>query len=193
MASLAEAYGVELTKQRIEIYEHALNDIPLSELEHAFESALKTCPRFPSVAEIRGQIQKAIERQDNFDAEKSWDDVRWTAREFWRGADLGIQPWCMESIPARYADRVEAKEFRGGFLIYPKPFDAHVDFAIRYVGGFDRIAQLADSEHDFVRRDFIQAYKRFSETSGYLAANREEAAQLMGILQKQLIEGEMTK
>jgi hypothetical protein len=50
---LAEAFQKELSPTNIETYQAQLGDIPADRLKIAFNSALKRCRRFPTIAEIR--------------------------------------------------------------------------------------------------------------------------------------------
>ncbi len=106
---------------------------------------------------------------DQFAAEKAWADLPLGS---WFGESL--LPTMCSTRPKNHKGRIQ--EYNGGFLVYPEPLDAATDYAVRIVGGFDRIANAGgDKELDFIRRDFLQAHKRYSETVGLIAPSREEA------------------
>lgn len=182
---MAEAFGVEVTRQRIEIYEQSLGDIPLPQLEAAFQSALKTCQRFPSIAEIRAQAAKQTAAEDQFEADKAWNDVKQMLRRHWFGE---LMPVMVFTKPENWQGRIQ--EHNGGFLLFPPPLDAATDYAIRLAGGFERIVSSdGTSEQDFIHRDFLANFKRHRETQGLLAPSREDAQKFLEKLQQKKIAG----
>lgn len=191
MTAFSEIYGKEITKERIQLYAGLLADVPVEELDVALRITAQECKNFPTIADIRGFIKKQVVAVEQFEAEKAWDFIRWAVHQFWN-ADSGILPHS-SSVPnpkwlQRYESELQVEQFRGGYLIKPKPFSANLDFAIRQVGGLARIWDLAANEHDFVRRDFIQAFMRFKETGGYLAPTRQEALAMMDRINEKLLE-----
>lgn len=179
MNKLAAAYGVEATEERQAVYLDALADLAIGELERAFRQCLNECKFFPAIAEIRAAVEKTYRVQDQFDAEKAWDWVKQIIRKHWFGEWMPV----MSHIkPEHYSGHVAV--CRGGYLLYPPAFDGITEYAIRQVGGIERIINATDENHDFIRRGFLEAFKRHRETGGYLAPSRLEATALLDKLRR---------
>jgi len=53
MARLGDAYGLTLKPARVAVYADAFASRPLVSVERAVRLAIESCPKFPSVAELR--------------------------------------------------------------------------------------------------------------------------------------------
>lgn len=194
-ASIYSLYGKTLKDypDKFDEFLECFKDVAPADVDYAFERtrAEYEGPEFPTPAEVMKRLRARQEEANSFEAEKAWADVRWVIGQFWYGSDLGLLPLYVSKqfeIVSNMKDRVVQTDWNGGFKILPKPFDARTDFAIRNVGGLQRIAEAGPKEHDFIRRDFINAHQRFSETAGYLAPSREEAKRIMDGLKKGIAE-----
>ena len=165
-------YGktLEQLPDRFEAFESALSDLEPASLEAAFRACLRTCTEFPTPANVRSQLANAEKHQDQFEAEKTWELVKQTLRRHWYGE---LMPVMVSKRPENYTGRIQ--EYGDGFLLHAPPFDAATDYAIRNVGGLERIATASGKEQDFIRRDFLTAVTRHRETLGLTAPSREEA------------------
>lgn len=172
-AQVFPMYGktLEQLPDRFDAFEAALSDLTPQELERGFRECLKTCREFPTPADVLGQIKATEKARDDFESEKAWANVQQILGRHWYGE---LMPVMSSKKPENWGGRVQ--EHNGGSLLWPAPFDAATDYAIRIAGGLDRIAKAnGDRELDFIRRDFLANHKRHKETAGLLAPSREEA------------------
>lgn len=177
----------ELTPEKIKAYALTLSDLPLDALERGLKKASEECTWFPTPAEIRKFGFAAITTQDNFEADKAWENVQQMLRRHWFGE---IYPVMSATKPENWTGRIE-DHGNGLYSIWPQPFDAATDYAIRLAGGLTRIVNASgDREMDFVRRDFLTNHKRHRETLGLIAPSREEARALLESLKPKQVTGE---
>jgi hypothetical protein len=176
MRKLAAAFSQDVTEEKLAVYADSLRDMSVGRLDLAMARCLKTCKFFPSIAEIRTAADGESETLQ-LEAEVAWKYVQWVTKTFWVTPDGNIQPISASREPQQL--QMESRPFRGGFLVYPKPFDAATDHAIANAGGLYRLSTLTFEEHDFVRRDFLKAHRYHGETLGLLAPSRHNAAVLV--------------
>lgn len=127
-------------------------------LDEAFKSARGNCKEFPTPYDVRQQIREKQKSEDLFGAEKAWDLAVRVSHKFWH-PDIGYYRDC-------------------------PVIDGPTEHAIRQIGGMRRLNSMLIDQQDFVRRDFIAAYKRHMDTGGYLAPSRMEAAKLLESLKR---------
>src|SRR5438128_6469091 len=72
LTSLAAAFGVEINETRIAIYVEALKDIADNRLEIAFQTCLKGCRFFPTIADIREAAIGSQKDRDDSEAQQAW-------------------------------------------------------------------------------------------------------------------------
>ena len=157
MSAYAEIYGKDVSKEKLEVYAMLLKDMPLNQLEGALAECAKNCQYFPTVADIRATISRRLQQADQFGAEKAWN-VFLSRFGAWH-PDTGLSSSA------------------------PKP-DPAGEYAERQIGSFVRFAASEIQHEAFIRKEFIDAYKRFHETGGMLAPSREEAARFLESLRK---------
>ncbi len=158
MTGFSEIYGREVTKEMIRLYSELLADISIETLEIALRLASQSCTRFPTVADIRGQVQKQVVAEDQMHAEMAWDLVQRILSKHWH-PDIG-------------------------FHSNPPEIDGPTEHALRQVGGYRRLNETPVDNLNFIRRDFLEAFKRYRETAGYLAPSRQEAAAFLDSLKR---------
>ena len=166
----------------------SLGDMSPDDLEGCFNEWRRTGKRFPVPADIRGILTAKEQQMDQYLAEKAWDHVRWMIQFFVYDPEGGFKPLCI-SKDNHISERVSAgsikEDFRGGYLLKPKPFDARTMYAIEQAGGLKRIYALPPgNEFDFCRKAFLQAHRYFAETSGLQFPGREEPKQVMDGLRR---------
>ena len=62
MVKLASAYpGTTLTELQIRVYARALFDVPVEQLRQVFVGIVRRCRRFPTIAEIRDELDGPVE------------------------------------------------------------------------------------------------------------------------------------
>lgn len=169
LAIFGENYQRELSPALANIWETHLGDIADDDLRDAFQRALLTCRFFPTLAEIRVCLEKPQQEQtalevekDTLDAEKGWE-------------------WLMKHIREWGADQTPS--FCGDKFTYPPELPGEVAYAVRQCGGYQYIATADASKVVFIRRDFIQHFRRHRETKGLLAPSRQEARALLNQVQ----------
>ncbi|KKN13442.1 hypothetical protein LCGC14_1006360 [marine sediment metagenome] len=167
MAIFGEAYGQEVSPERIAIYKAALiGEFTPEEFAGACQAALKICRFFPSIADIlavAGKQQKQIQEQeqarDELEAKKAWDWLQDYIAEWgaWRQRLMGDKKW-----------------------IYPPELPAAIAYAAGQCGGFYRVATATTENVHFIRRDFLASFHYYRETAALSAPSREEAKRLLG-------------
>lgn len=128
------------------MYLVGLGDLKQETLTNAFIRCLHECRFFPSIAEIR---KLATEPDDELSAEKAWQTF------------LRIFGCWHPDI---------------GFVIEPPKLDAAGEHAMRTIGGIRRFALTEIANENFIRKEFIEAYKYHRKTQGLLAPTQAEAA-----------------
>lgn len=155
-------YGKTLADfpERFDEFLEEFSDVDPDELDAAFRAARGACTQFPTPGDVRKQMRQQVAAGDQFDAEKAWDLVQKICAKHWH-PDIGLYA----SAP---------------------PIDGATEHALRQIGGYRRLNETPLDSLSFVRRDFIDAFKRHHETGGYLAPTRKEAAALLESLRKEL-------
>lgn len=186
-----DTYGKSLEKRPsiFDAFESGTNDIPLSDLQFAFEEWNRVGTKFPSPGDIRGLLTDRDEAIDQYESEKSFAHVRWLVHFFSWTPDNGFLPLFVgkeTGLTKRVEEAATKTEYNGGWLLRPKPLDQRTQFAVDQIGGMERIATLpAGNEFEWARKGFLSAHRRYSETAGYTKIGRAEAQ----IEAKQLIQG----
>lgn len=152
MTAWNEIYGKEPSKEKLQLYEMLLKDLSIGQLERALPRVSQTCKFYPTPADIREATTEVVRQTELFAAEKAWESFK---RLFgcWH-PDIGLS----ENAPK---------------------LDPAGEYAMRIIGGVQRFANSEYTEEHFIRREFLDAYKRYKETGGMLAPTREEARQLL--------------
>lgn len=84
-------------------------------------------------------------------AEQAWELVQHILSRYWH-PDVGFYPDCPRRSPA-------------------------IEYAIRQCGGVNRIHEASDQAFSFIRRDFCEAFERFTQEGGEQHWSRELAKQ----------------
>ena len=165
----------------------ALDDLPPAQLAGAFDAWRRTGEKFPVPADIRKLIEKHAQAIDTLAAEQAFERVRWMMRKFAWTIDSGLQPIvCSKDakLSPEMQERADIEDFRGGWMLKPKPFDDRTDYAIRAMGGLGRISQSdGTKEWDFCKRAFMGAYQYFISSDGLKLPSRTEAKLLIESLE----------
>ena len=167
MAIFGEAYGQEVSPERIAIYKAALiGEFSAEEFAGACQAALKICRFFPSIADIlavAGKQQKQVQEQeqarDELEAKKAWD-------------------WLQDYIAEWGANRESI--LSAGTWSHPPPLPAAIAYAAGQCGGYYKVAIATTENVHFIRRDFLGSFRYYRETAALSAPSREEARRLLG-------------
>lgn len=130
---IAELCGRALTLQLVKSWCLLLADVEPKLLHRALEDTARTCSRFfPTPGEVRARIDGANERGFLLEAERAWEEaLEWIRR--WYHPDLGID----RRAPA---------------------LAAVVEHSVRAAGGWRFLESCPESELQWCRRRFIEAY-----------------------------------
>ena len=176
LTAASEIHNREVRGVAAAAYEFALADLPVEELRWALNETLRQVPYWPTPAHVRQQLDRLKTEVRKTAADQAWLAVQDRLAEWSYDPGVDGGPWLprfsMRHPGADYTGRVT--EHNGGYLIGPPRLHPAIDYAVRRVGGWDRIRSLDAKAHDFVRRDFIEAHQRAAEVRGYLP---EEEAQ----------------
>lgn len=137
LTGLAEAFGEQLTLERVEIYVSTLVDIPQDRLQVAFRRALYERTFFPKVAELRELSGSSAKDEQKVEAQAAWEQ-----------ANQYLRNWGVDKLPVR----------SGGKWITPPPLEPRLEYAVRQIGGLWRLNQVTDETYHFIFRDFCEAY-----------------------------------
>ena len=167
MAIFGEAYGQEVSPERIAIYKAALiGEFSAEEFAGTCQAALKSCRFFPSIADIlavAGKQQKQVQEQeqarDELEAKKAWD-------------------WLQDYIAEWGAERLPIYQFSK--CVDPPALQAAIAYAVGQCGGYYRVATATTENVHFIRRDFLGSFRYYRETAALYAPSREEAKRLLG-------------
>ena len=138
-----------------------------------YESALVDLP----IEELRAALNQTLREE-----------------KFWPTPGHVFERW---SNNALVKDKAEAELAWNGVLgtinkigrVYSGGFDSATEHALRSIGGYLALCNdIPEADHRFVRKNFIDAYCRYRETSGYLAPTRAEAQQVLDQMPKDLVE-----
>lgn len=137
---LAEAYGEsgeKVSAQRLEIYVNALSDLSQAQLAVAFNRAVAELKFFPKVAELRDLAGASAKELRETGALVAWHEVLNVLSKW------GVDRRC--------------------HAIYgPAPkLGSRTEFAIRCVGGLDRLNRAADTEFGYMEHQFIEAWQGY--------------------------------
>ncbi len=139
LTMLAEAFGEQLTEERMEIYARSLADIPQDQLRFSFQRALNQLTWFPKLAELRTLAGADAEKEKKIEADAAWTYVN----------DY-LSKWGVDLLPV----------YSGGNKTTPPPLDPHIEYALRRIGGLRALNQMDVTRMPFVYRDFCEAYNQ---------------------------------
>ena len=169
MVKFAEipSYQVEVTEEKIAVYTELLCDLDPVTLDHSCREAAKCCKRFPTPADIREQAASWQTDASQLEAERAWETLQ----------TFGHQHSYDETGNFRDC-------WAGGKAVRPE-LPAAIEYAMRQCGGPFGVFECKPENTHFVRRDFMEAYKRFKETKG-LQLPAHEAKEILGKVTRQL-------
>jgi hypothetical protein len=122
----------------INIWSEELVDIPTSTLELAFKATIRTIKWFPTIADIRAQLQQADAKAFELEDEQKWGKLlAWAAKYF--HSDIGV----LAGAPDLPAD---------------------VAHAARAAGGLHWISNCPEDQLVWCRKNFLAALKSVRET-----------------------------
>ena len=131
-------YRYAMEKDDLPIYAEALCDLTAEQIDAACKSALKTCRFWPTVADIRAQLDQAGARGFELEAEGEWQKLlTWISENFF--PDTGIRRGAPRLAPA-------------------------IEHAAKAAGGFPFIERCSQEQLVWCRKNFLSAYKNVHET-----------------------------
>ena len=179
LTAASEIHNREVRAAAAAAYESALADLPVEELRWALNETLRQVPYWPTPAHVRQQVDRRETEARKTAADRAWLAAQKRLSDWHYDPAIDGGPWLprfsVRHPGADYTGRVT--EHNGGYLIGPPRLDPAIDYAVRRVGGWDRLRSLDGKAHDFVRRDFIEAHQRSAEVRGYLP--EDEALSLL--------------
>lgn len=136
LAAIAEATGENLSPKRIDLYLQALSDLAYEKLIDALSLMVTTCEWFPKIPHIREAVLGKQKDNEDAEAEAAWLRVLAYAN-LWH-PDIGVMTGC---------PKINQREKR----------------SLEFAGGIYKLWTLQDDapqELDFMRKAFIESYKR---------------------------------
>jgi len=165
--AIAAAVQAEVSTETYKVYVHALQHIPLADLEVAGARCIAEIKWWPKIPEILARVPNSpqqIQQREQLEAEQTWNVITYFAG--------GRQCIC---------DGMGQELTEAG------------KYALRILGGWQPICDVlihrpsADAVH-FLKKNFLDGYTRHKETGGLLAPSREEARRLLAGLQGEMKE-----
>ena len=136
LTALAEAFGEQLTLERVDIYVGGLADLSQDQLRAAFRRALYELKWFPKLAELRDLAGSKTE------------ELKVEAQAAWNYVNDYLRKWGVDRLPVRSGEK----------LISAPPLAPRLEYAVRQIGGLWRLNQVTDQNYHFIFRDFCDAY-----------------------------------
>jgi hypothetical protein len=174
---LGENYRVELSPTLPEIWAEALKDMSIEQFELACLTHLRASRFFPTVADIRlaGTAEEGDLRQ--LEAERAWEALQ-----------RQVSRWTYEESRGWFYPR-----HAGGKVEYAPEFSEAIEYAIRQCGGLHSVVYCTTDRFPFLRKDFLAAYMRYTETSGLQMLGKQEARAILGKIMRRLPESSVGK
>jgi hypothetical protein len=155
LAIIAEARGIEVSQERIEIYIKALSDLQPKSVLTALNELLLEGEFFPHICHIRNKIVGEPKQLEDAEAEAAWEIVQCYC-DMWH-PDIGAY----HDAPKLTALQARCLNIIGGPDIVQNNFN----------GG---------EAMPFLRKDFIIAYKRLKLFDHFLSDKAADNRSLMG-------------
>ncbi|MGC1107111.1 MAG: hypothetical protein WA876_11280 [Candidatus Acidiferrales bacterium] len=129
-----ELFAREITPELVSAWCMLLGDIEPRLLDQACDRTARTCKFFPTVADVRAQLDQAAATAFELDAERAWHELlAWVKRFF--HPDLGVTCSAPQLDPA-------------------------IEFAARAAGGFRWLETCSESELQWAKKRFVEALSR---------------------------------
>jgi hypothetical protein len=141
LVMFAELYSVSLKdrgKRFVELWISAVSDLDPRTLDAACRRTIQVCKFFPTPADVRGQIDQAVAKGFELEAECEWQKLLSWVRQY-VFPDTGV---------SHNAPRLAAA----------------VEHAAKAAGGFFYIERCSEDELVWCRKNFLAAYKNVHET-----------------------------
>ena len=137
----AEAAGLIVSPERIDIYLHGLDDLPFDRLIDVLDRWPRKSKFFPAIVELRELVMPAP--NEDAAAEAAWVSVEDWIRKWYHG-DMGLL-----SI------------WSGGDEIQPPQLDVRTEHACRMIGHYRRIHAAIQSpdQYTWIKKEFCAAWK----------------------------------
>jgi hypothetical protein len=150
---IAAAANVKLEQDSLVVYYEHLSILTPADAQRAAHRTIREWDK-PHMMPPIGFILARSETNPQLAAEQAWDWIQLYARRHWH-PDIG--------------------HFKGAPEIA-----APIEYAVRQVGGLNRIAYPKERDMDFIRRGFLDAHQRFVAEGGeQVRLSRADAKRLM--------------
>lgn len=141
----------------MEAYREGLSDLPEADLREVFSRAILECKFMPTVAELRGFLNRKEVAIDKLESEREWDRIL-----------AHVVKYGAVCYPSDSKLEVSAAG----------------EYSLRQIGGADWRQAIAGADDDrlhWLRKNFIECWNRYAETGGLKAIGREEAKRMLDI------------
>lgn len=164
--------GHEISELLAQVYARALADLTVEQLEAACIAVVRThqAGRLPLPGDILAKVRGADEDAKLLEAERGWEQLQYSFVDWGFDESTG---WFM-------------RKWRGGEAEKHPGFSDAIEYAVRQCGGLQAVIYCSDKNFPFVRRDFIAAYVRYTETGGLQMVGKAESRAILGKIRKGL-------
>lgn len=169
LAIFGANYGRLLSEAQAGIYETYLPAVPVADLKAGFERALRTCGRFPTVADLTRCILAPEKEKREIESL----ELAVKAERAWQLLEERREEWGLELLPM----------YSGGKVHHPPELDAPTENALRACGGWERFCSYDPEYYGLMRKQFIEAYGRYEQTGGYKTIGKAEDQKLLAQVQ----------
>lgn len=172
LAIFSEMCDKPVSEILAEVYGRALRDLTVEQLEAACIAVVRThqAGRLPLPGDILAKVEGAKGDVKQLEAERAWQELQYSFVDWGYDESTG---WFTR------------KFHNGEFQDHPE-FCAAIEYAVRQCGGLGAVIYCADKNFPFVRRDFIAAYMRYTETAGLQMVGKAESRAILGKIRKGL-------
>ena len=172
LLTLAAATRETPHPDQIEVIVNDLSDLSPGEVVATLERLRKTEYKFPAVAKIRDAVLGGSQIQvEDAKAEAAWMEAeKWVMANF--DPDNGVRGWISPS--GTRCTRGLSPHWK---QIPPLP--ARTEHALRAIGGYERVwYDVQGNQYTWLKREFVDAWKRAPKVREALAINAAERKQL---------------
>ncbi len=155
---IAVRLGETVTAERLALYVDDLADLSLEQLERALWRARRELNFFPKIAEIRERAGADPEECQDAEAHRAWGVVV-----------LYSDKWVHADPQGCY---VPQQGCRSG---QPPQLDQRTLDCVRLLGGWKRLKTASEDDVPFLKKDFIEEYKRWDAVARIDIAHLIEA------------------
>lgn len=162
----SEMCRLEVSELLAKVYAEALKHLTAQQLDAACVAVARThqAGRLPLPGDILAKVELANQDAKQLEAERAWEALQ-----------RQITMWGFDESRGWFMARYEGRK-----LYYAPEISDATDYALRQCGGLRAVIDCTDKSFPFMRKDFMAAYTRYTETAGLQMLGRIESRAILG-------------